>query len=159
MNLVEPTNQHFREMASWVSDQNELQRWAGPNARFPMTANSLMEDFRLAELISYSLLNQSGQFIAFGQCYERLGCCHLGRLIVAPQQRGKGVVDHLIRRLSEVGCAELKTSRCSLFVFEDNFAAISAYEKYGFDVVTYPQAMPMKDCLYMTRVQSIQSLL
>lgn len=151
MNLVKPTIEHFQQMASWVHTQDDLLQWAGPNARFPMTADSLMEDFKLTELISYSLVNQNTQFIAFGQYYERQGCCHLGRLIVAPDHRGKGVIDNLIRQLSNIGCVELNTRRCSLFVFEENSAAINAYKKCGFEVAAYPDQMPMDACLYMVK--------
>ena len=151
MNLVKPTIEHFQQMTAWVHTRHDVLQWAGPNARFPMTPKSLMKDFKLTELISYSLLNQNAQFVAFGQCYERLGCCHLGRLIVAPEHRGKGLVNNLIHQLSAIGCAELNTQRCSLFVFEDNAAAINAYNKCGFEVAAYPDEIPMEACLYMVK--------
>ena len=43
MQLVTPVHEHFEEMASWVKNQAQLHEWAGPNARFPCTAETLMD--------------------------------------------------------------------------------------------------------------------
>lgn len=151
MKLIESKKEHFDVMASWVSSHEQLYQWAGPNSTYPITADSLMNDFNLPNILSYSLVNESAELLAFGQSYERLSCCHLGRLIVSPEHRGKGVVADLIEQLSLIACRVFDRQRCSLFVLKNNLAAISAYEKIGFKVTAYPLEMPIKACLYMVK--------
>lgn len=151
MTLVEPTIEHVTQLASWVNSQQQLYQWAGPSVRFPITFESLLSDLKLNTLLSYSLVSKKQELIAFGQCYERLGHCHLGRLIVSPEHRGKRIISDLISQLSITACAELNTQSCSLFVFEDNFTAIKAYQHNGFELTTYPAVMTLEKCLYMTK--------
>ena len=156
MQLVTPVQEHFEEMASWVKNQAQLHEWAGPNARFPCTAETLMDDFSLSQLPSYSLVDGHNVFLAFGQYYQRLDHCHFGRLIVAPIYRGKNhqgkrIIEHLIDRLSDEGCRKLNTSVGSLFVLEGNQAAIKAYQNIGFQFAAYPGGAPFESCLYMTK--------
>lgn len=151
MHLFEPNYEHFVEMASWVLSQEQLHEWAGPSVRYPCSAATLMSDFKLDELISFSLLDDDNNLVAFGQCYERVDCCHLGRLIVAPDFRGKAIVASLIERLSLKGCDQFNTNVCSLFVLKKNDTAIKAYQKIGFKLNKYPHEMPLESCLYMTK--------
>lgn len=151
MKLIEPNLAHFDVMASWITSPQLLEQWAGPNSTYPITADRLMSDFDLPNVLSYSMINKAAELLAFGQCYERLGCCHLSRLIVAPEHRGNALIADLIEQLSVIACQTFDLHRCSLFVFQTNSVAISAYEKNGFKITTYPLDMPVKACFYMTK--------
>lgn len=151
MQLVEPTYDHFVEMLTWISSQAQLHEWAGPNVTYPCTAHTLMIDFKVSTLLSFALVDNQNNLMAFGQCYERVKHCHLGRLIVAPEFRGKGLVAKLIDLLSIVGCREFNTDVCSLFVLKANNAAIKAYQRIGFELSDYPFEIPLDSCLYMTK--------
>jgi ribosomal protein S18 acetylase RimI-like enzyme len=89
--------------------------------------------------------------LAFGQYYERLGCCHLGRLVVAPEQRGKGIGELLVTELIARGTLALGIARCSLFVLDYNTRARNLYRKLGFVEAQYPERLPLPDCLYLRR--------
>ena len=77
---------------SWFNSEPELREWAGPVFDYPFDAQSFTNDLKLDTLDSFSMLNQQGELLAFGQCYERVGRWHLGRLAVSPEHRGQGLV-------------------------------------------------------------------
>lgn len=138
MYLSRPSNQNLIELMSWFSDKDELTMWSGPNFRYPFNLSTFKSDLNLNTLKSFSLLSSTGQLLAFGQYYLRLGKCHLARLVVNPDRRGQGVASHLISQLSTLGKSELGTASCSLFVLEQNKSAIKVYMKLGFSVSDYP---------------------
>ena len=88
--------------------------------------------------------------LGFGQYYLREGRCHLGRLVIAPSERGKGLAKVLINLLGEQGKQQLNCDSLSLFVYSHNTLAKIAYEKLGFIQTQYPSDMPLDGCIYMT---------
>jgi ribosomal protein S18 acetylase RimI-like enzyme len=151
MQLTKPTTKHLKQIMAWISSEQELLQWAGPDFRFPYDLDSFSEDLKLAKLNSYCLLSNESELLAFGQFYLRLGKCHLGRLIVNPDRRGQGVAKLLIEKLSEKGCAELEVEDCSLFVLDNNQSALRVYEKMGFQLAQYPKKLLLPHCLYMIK--------
>lgn len=135
----------------WFTSESELSEWSGPNFRFPFNLKTFKEDLKLDSINSYFLIDKNTSVVAFGQYYQRLGKCHLGRLVVNPEYRGKGYAAILISELIEVGLKELNVKDSSLFVLKDNKSAIIAYEKQGFIKAIYPEKMPLKDCYYMVK--------
>ena len=74
--------------------------------------------------------------MGFGQYWLTApGTAHLGRIIVSPQARGRG----LGRVLMQLLCAEALRSpdvqRLSLRVYRDNVAALALYRDVGFQPV------------------------
>jgi ribosomal protein S18 acetylase RimI-like enzyme len=151
MKLIEPFENHLVEMMSWFSNEQDLANWSGPNFRYPFNLSSFVEDIKLTTLNSFALVSNESDFLAFGQYYLRLGKCHLGRLIVNPKCRGKGIALELMRHLCELGLKELAVKESSLFVLAHNKNAIKAYEKFGFTFVNYPEKIPLDNCLYMVK--------
>ena len=149
MQLTTSTIEHVQQMLGWFTSKHQLQSWGGPQFRYPFSQQSFIEDIKLDALASYSLTDAQGNCVAFGQFYPRLGCCHLGRLIVSPQHRGQGLGYSWVNQLMTLGRQQLALSNCSLFVYKDNYQALHVYEKLGFQVADYPQPMPIADCLYM----------
>lgn len=150
MQLIKPQFEHIQLLMSWFTSEQELTHWGGPGFRFPFDQDTFCEDLKLDTLGSYGLLSE-GQLIAFGQFYNRLNRCHLGRLVVNSEFRGQGVASELIQRLCELGLEELNVKECSLFVIEDNKSAIRAYEKFGFKFTDYPEKLEFQNCLYMIK--------
>jgi ribosomal protein S18 acetylase RimI-like enzyme len=151
MQLIHPIESHIIELMSWFSNEQELMNWSGPNFRYPFDLSSFMVDLKLSTLSSFSLVSIESELLAFGQYYNRLEKCHLGRLIVNPNLRGKGIAAELMQKISNLGINDLKVKECSLFVLEHNTSAIKSYGKFGFLVVDYPEKMPLKNCLYMVK--------
>ena len=151
MQLIQPLESHLLEMMNWFLTEKELMDWSGPNFRYPFNKSSFIEDIKLDTLNSFSLVSKKSELLAFGQYYQRLNRCHLGRLVVNPEYRGQGIAFELMRRICEVGLKELKVEECSLFVLSHNESAIKAYTKFGFRLDNYPDEIPIKNCLYMVK--------
>jgi ribosomal protein S18 acetylase RimI-like enzyme len=152
MRLTQPSDENFIELMSWFSNEDELNLWSGPNFRYPFDLSSFKCDLKLDTLKSFSLISNEGEFLAFGQYYLRLRMCHLGRLVVSPNLRGKGIASHLIKQLSICGKSDLRTDSCSLFVLGHNERAIQAYTKLGFSMADYPEKIPLENCFYMVQM-------
>ena len=151
MKLIQPLEDHLVEMMSWFSCETELTDWSGPNFRYPFDLTSFIDDLKLSKLNSFVLISNDSELLAFGQYYQRLEKCHLGRLIVNPKFRGKGLASDLMLHICELGLKELKVKECSLFVLAHNEYAIKAYKKFGFYFVDYPGEIPLDNCLYMVK--------
>ncbi len=151
MQLIQPLDVHLLEMMTWFPSEDKLVIWSGPNFRYPFNSKSFIEDLNIKKLNSFCLVSNKHDLLAFGQYYQRLGRCHLGRLVVSPKFRGRGVASVLMQHLSELGLKALNVKECSLFVFSHNQNAIKAYEKFGFKFSEYPDEMPLENCLYMVK--------
>lgn len=151
MKLTVPTDQQLVELMSWFSSEEQLTVWSGPNFSYPFDLKSFKRDLKLNMLSSFSMVSSEDDLLAFGQYYLRLGKCHLGRLVVNPHSRGKGVVASLIGQLSVLGKSDLNTQSCSLFVLDHNKSAIKAYTKLGFCITDYPEKIALENCLYMVQ--------
>ncbi|MDO6428287.1 GNAT family N-acetyltransferase [Thalassotalea sp. 1_MG-2023] len=151
MKLTTATQQHIPTIMAWFPDEQALSLWSGPGFRYPFTERTFIDDLKLSTLSSYALINENGEIVAFGQFYLRMNRCHLGRLVVKPSERGKGIATMLIQQLSEIGCKVLNTSELSLFVFTHNTSATRAYQKLGFVLAQYSEPMPIENCVYMIK--------
>lgn len=166
--ITKPETQHFSEMMSWFTSEQAMFDWAGPNFRIPCNTSTFLDDLRLDDFRSFSLVSNSpksinndnrSEFLAFGQYYLRLGKCHLARLIINPANRGEGVVKELITQLCKRGLQEFNVTECSLFVLTHNISAIKAYKKIGFIITQYPESCfgktsetsTLENCLYMVK--------
>lgn len=149
MEFCTPSSAHINELMNWFASADELRDWGGPDMRHPFTEQTFTEDIKLESLNSLVMLSAEQEMLAFGQCYERENRCHLGRLAIAPQHRGKGLIDALVGRLLINGTGRFEVSGGSLFVVPDNLGAIKAYQRYGFRFADYPGDAPIAGCLYM----------
>lgn len=149
--LRTPSDEHIREIMTWFAGEEQLKIWSGPNFRYPFDFSSFKSDLKLTSLQSFSLLSAQSDLLAFGQYYLRAGKCHLGRLVVNPEFRGQGLIAELINSLSTAGKKELQVNACSLFVFSHNTIAIKAYGELGFCAETYPEDMPLENCIYLVK--------
>ena len=126
-------------MMAWFPDAASCHVWGGHRFRFPFTEATFVEDSRVHELPTYVLVADTGELLAYGQYYLRVGRCHLGRLVVAPTHRGRGVGERLVRELVTLGSNRLGVSESSLFVVPDNTRAVALYRRLGFTPTAYPE--------------------
>lgn len=138
-------------MMQWFETEHDLKTWGGPGFHYPFDRQTFTADLKINDLASFSLLSDRDEFVGFGQYYLRLGKCHLGRLVVSPEHRGKGVGYSLLQKLTELGTKALKVKSSSLFVLDHNVQAIKLYKRFGFIIVDYPEKIPLAHCLYMTK--------
>ena len=143
------------QLMNWFKTEDDIRIWGGPEFRYPYTRASFVSDAQLENLLTVCLLDDAGQLEAFGQCYNRLDCCHLARLAIAPNLRGRGLVVPLVNALANEAKGEFCFSELSLFVLESNKGARHAYQKQGFKYLDYPAHRPdayaSPDILYMRK--------
>lgn len=151
VSLVKVRAAHWIELASWVTTEDQLFEWAGPNLQYPCDVLTLKQDLLVETWPAFSLISANSELLGFGQYYSRLGHCHLCRLIIAPHHRGKGLARSLIEQLSAIGKREMNVASCSLFVYQKNIAAIRAYQKIGFAIVDYLGTDLIDSCIYMVK--------
>jgi ribosomal protein S18 acetylase RimI-like enzyme len=136
----------------WFPSPDDIMIWGGPSFRCPFTRESFFEDVYWEKMASYCLRDGSGEFVAFGQLYDRDGRIHLARLVVRPDRRGRGIGRRLIEMLMAAGATVFPGDEYSLFVFRENTPAYECYKSLGFIVQDYPDDMPHADvCYYLTR--------
>ena len=152
MTLQPLNNTHIIELMSWFNNQNETAQWAGPYFRYPFTKKTFIEDLNLDDSASFVLVGQQNILLAFGQYYQRKNKCHLARLVVNPIYRGEGIAATLIKELCKHGQLNLNVTDSSLFVYENNIAAVLAYKKLGFIVAANQEKSSLPDnCVYMVK--------
>lgn len=150
LRVVNATETHVPQIMTWFPDELSCRVWGGPAFRFPFTLETFLTDSKLAELPSYVLIRDPAELCAFGQFYLRAGRCHLGRLAVAPTQRGRGVGTELIRMLMREGTKTLGVTESSLFVHITNTSALALYQRLGFTCASYPEPdLMIPDSHYM----------
>ena len=100
---------------------------------------------------SYILVGPQGGMRAFGQMYERHGRINLARLVVAPDQRRQGLGTRLVTLLMDRGRETFPLEEFSLYVYDDNHAAMACYSGAGFEEHASPVGDDVPDnCIYMT---------
>lgn len=150
--------QHLPQLMGWITSEAQCRLWGGPWFRHPFDVESFSADCHWQELPTFVLREPEGEIVAFGQYYNRLDHCHLGRLIVAPDARGRGYGQLLIQKLLAHGVEALNLEHASLFVLKDNHRARAVYEKLGFRNCAYPESAEWLDiCDYM--VAPVQKVL
>lgn len=119
-------------LRGWFSTAREVRHWGGPAFRFPFTPATFIEDLRWHEVANRALRDADGNFLGFGQFYARDGRIHLARLAVDPARRGNGLGTTLVHALMSEGRRHHDLPAYSLFVCNDNVAALALYRKLGF---------------------------
>lgn len=138
MQLKPVTRDQVEQMMRWFPDRRSCEIWGGPKFRFPFTRTTFFEDICVGDLPSYALLDDKS-FVGFGQYYRRVGRYHVGRLVISPEHRSRGLGAWLIGSLVARARGDFVASECSLFVLPDNIPAVRLYEKLGFVRVAYPE--------------------
>jgi RimJ/RimL family protein N-acetyltransferase len=125
-------------LLSWVGTGDELFQWAGPrDFSWPLTREQLVNDLLAAD-------DRREPFAAVpndaGDCYGHVmltavpdhGFGVLGRVMVAPAHRGRGLGGALVREAVRIGFDERGFHRLQLAVYDFNLPAIACYESVGF---------------------------
>ncbi|MDO6692186.1 GNAT family N-acetyltransferase [Aliiglaciecola sp. 3_MG-2023] len=153
LSLVAATERDVANLCDWFKSLDEVRDWGGPNMSFPISSHSLVKETKLEHGLSYKLIDDKNNLLAFGQCYERMGRCHLARLIVNPEMRGSGIGRQLVIYMMTLGAELVATSGFSLFVWPHNKVAKKLYESMGFKTAIYPEplAPELAKCDYLIK--------
>lgn len=138
MNIKITKYSDIETLKSWFPDKESSHFWCGPGFRFPFTHESFLEDIQWEKMPTYSLLSEEQKLIGFGQYYEKMGRCHLARLVASPLHRSKGMGQKFIFQLMRIGMSDLNAGECSLFVVNFNKKALNCYKSLAFRKKKYP---------------------
>lgn len=141
MHLEPVAREHIERMLEWFPDRRSCEIWGGSKFRFPFTQTTFFEDARIGDLPSYVLMEDK-HFLGFGQYYRRAGRYHVGRLVISPDHRSRGLGAWLIGGLVARARQDFIAHECSLFVLADNAPAVRLYERLGFVRAVYPENDP-----------------
>ncbi|WP_386079112.1 GNAT family N-acetyltransferase [Vreelandella sp. F11] len=146
--LRTPEQIDYQTIAAWVTDQKSCARWAGPLVPFPFAAEKLPKLLAVKGGSSYCLSDSSNSCIGFGQFWAgKEGAVHIGRIIIAPEARGKGVGRLLCEQLIAKARQSTGSSTVTLRVYRDNHAAHSLYSSLGFFAI---ESESTSDLLFMS---------
>jgi [ribosomal protein S18]-alanine N-acetyltransferase len=145
--LRTPQPDDYAVIASWVPDAHACIRWAGPRVPFPFAAAELQQLLSVAQGESHCLGEAGAAPFGFGQHFVvEPGAVHLGRIIVSPAARGKGLGRELCRQLISRALQATGAGTVTLRVYRDNPAALRLYVSLGF-VPVEPRST--EDVLFM----------
>jgi RimJ/RimL family protein N-acetyltransferase len=138
--LVPFSRADFEPLASWFSNQAELTQWGGSAVIYPLRADQLEPmlaegDDGSAVRRSWMIKNEDGTSIGHAQLLFfdwRHGNATLGRVAIAPHERGKGLARPMLERVITEGFTTFGLERLELNVYSFNLAAIRTYERLGF---------------------------
>jgi len=150
--LVKFHPQLIPEMMSWFTTAQAVVLWAGYNFTFPFSQNSFHSQLKLQSIPAYALLeSKTNKLVGFGQLMSDGRRCHLVRIAVNPEFRGKGLGQILLRALMLKGIRLFEPEAFSLFVNKSNQSAIHLYQKLGFKISQYHSKMPNEQSWYMLK--------
>ncbi|WP_223789586.1 GNAT family N-acetyltransferase [Marinicella meishanensis] len=150
LTFVAATNADLQQVLGWFASARDLLYWGGPDLTFPPELNRFKQQSKYHKSHSH-VLRLGHEVVAFGQFYNRLERCHLGRLAVSPKHRGQRLGEQLIEQLLRQGHQQLNLAEASLFVLNDNRPAMRLYRRMGFVERPYPKPIPLPNCVYMIR--------
>ena len=140
--LIRPfTHEDYSTLVERIPDEASLVQWAGPGLSFPLDAAQLEaivaessgeQPRRLTWMArpAASLAETIGHFqIAYDR---RCDPATLARVILAPQARGRGLANSLVRLAVDEAFVDENVFRLELNVYDFNTPAIRAYERVGF---------------------------
>lgn len=151
MKIETATIEHAREIMGWFPDTRSVTRWGSPYTRYPLREETFFEDIYWSKINSRVAIGDDGQLLGFGQFYLKLGRCHLARLVINPDYRGRGLGEEFVAALMEHGSEQLGAPEFSLYVMSENKPAYNCYRALGFELAKWPDRDPqLENCVFMT---------
>ncbi|BFH69862.1 GNAT family N-acetyltransferase [Paenibacillus dendritiformis] len=141
LQYFEPSD--FQQLISWSGDEAFLLQWAGPEFKYPLTEDQLLEyikganDVERSHRLIYKAIetetNQTVGHISIGRIERYNRSARIGKVLIGNKSsRGKGYGTQIMQQALRIGFEELQLHRISLGVFDFNESARRCYEKLGF---------------------------
>lgn len=140
---------HYATIGAWLDSAGATQRWAGPGVLYPLAPDAFAQALQLQQRPGWVLLDAEGHCVGFGQYWPTSpGTLHLGRIIVSPQARGRGLGRVLMQALMAQALQSAAVERLTLRVYRDNVAAVALYRDLGFQLMEEASTLEL---LFMQR--------
>ena len=131
----------FAQLIGHVADARFLLQWSGPEYVFPLDARQLRETLARtrgktpSSKVFKAILSGAAVTVGHVQLLDidyESGTCVLGRVLIFPEHRGKGLGKPLVGSAVAVAFAALGLREVTLRVFALNQPAVATYESVGF---------------------------
>jgi RimJ/RimL family protein N-acetyltransferase len=126
-------------LLTWIDSADAMYQWSGNRAfTWPLDLGQLLRDLAAAGEadLMFAAVNAEGELVGHVRVdvnhRHRIG--HIGRVAIAPGQRGRRLGVALMRELSRHAFDDLDLHRLQLGVYTFNTAALAAYRSAGFVV-------------------------
>ncbi|REE96387.1 GNAT family N-acetyltransferase [Thermomonospora umbrina] len=127
------------DLVSWIDGPGSLILWSGPSAfRWPLDDAQLLSslDTERRRRRSWTAVETNAPDTPLGHISlarePHASTGRLGRVLVSPQARGRGLGELLVTSVQQLAFNELHLHRLSLGVFAHNERALHLYERLGF---------------------------
>ncbi|OIH92467.1 hypothetical protein BIU90_11340 [Curtobacterium sp. MCBA15_001] len=118
-------------IVSWVPDAEALYLFAGPRLRWPLTFNQLTIGEQSPERTAWVAVDAGPEPIGQFELTMHDSHAHLGRVLLDPTVRGRGLAHDLVR-LAVAQARALGATSIGLNVVTGNRPALRTYERAGF---------------------------
>ena len=130
----------FDQLLEWLSTEELLMNWSGALFHFPISKESLewyiedVNDLKRSDAFLYKAVDENGKtigHISLGNLSRKNKSARISRVLVAPEQQGKGYCCEMVKAILKMGFEQLHLHRIELGVYDFNKAAIRCYQKAG----------------------------
>ncbi|MFJ9945956.1 GNAT family N-acetyltransferase [Streptomyces erythrochromogenes] len=128
-------------LRSWVPGPLDLMTWAGPHFTWPLDDAQLAAYAAEPGRRTWTAVSPDGTPLG----HVSLADGRLGRVLIAPGARGRGLGRRLVSLAVSLGFDELALTEIGLGVWTHNTAALRIYEKLGFRTTETLEAVETVD--------------
>ena len=141
MKLRDYKSEDSKIICSWVKDEKTLFQWSADRiGKFPLLGNELNESYAQANIsidfFPLTAIDENNNLI--GHLFiripdsEKKEIVRFGFVIISPEKRGAGNGKKMLELAIEYAKINLKATKVTLGVFENNPKAQKCYESLGF---------------------------
>jgi len=136
---------------AWITSPELLKLWGGPKLTYPPAAERTWQEIGATDQNTFALVDEAGNVVGFGQTLLREpDSVHLGRIIVSPAVRGKGLGRILCQQLIQKATKQYQPARVTLNVYKYNAPAYNLYKSLGFrELSEDPEQSSCRMCLLL----------
>ncbi len=140
LELLPFTEDDIDRLLGWVTSEEEHFLWTASALSYPPTREAFQKQMRESAVRGYRLFfkaadRDSGNVIGhleLGAIDRQNRSTRIGRVLLAPEARGRGLGEAIMRAGLTQAFGEMGMHRVDLWVFESNVRAIACYERVGF---------------------------
>lgn len=121
----------LERIVSWIPDARALYLFSGNRLTWPLTIEQLRGVSESDGPAAYAVVDAAGTLVGYFDLSVADGVARLGRVIVDPATRGRGLSRHVMK-LAVAEAHRLGARRLRLTVVSANTPAVRAYRRAGF---------------------------
>ncbi len=121
----------IQTICSFLQGETEL-FYFYPNAFYPLTPEQLQT--AVDQRSDSTVIELEEAIVGFANFIRwDGGTCHIGNVVVAPEARGKGVAQYLVRTMISLAGQKHSASTVTISCFNENTAGLLLYKKLEFE--------------------------